>query len=57
MADNKDLRIMSSNILIDNLACFLISGKADFADEILWDIAYSFHSHDKINHPKRKFTL
>ena len=45
---------MSSDILIDNLACFLISGKADFADEKLCDIAYSFYSHDEIKSSKDK---
>ena len=45
---------MSSDIIIDDLACFLSSGKSDYSQDKLCDIAYSFYSHEEIKTSKEK---
>ena len=45
---------MATDIIIDNLSCFLISGRDDFSIDKLTDIAYTFYSHEEVKISKEK---
>ena len=39
---------MAKNLIINNLLCFLRTAKNDYADEVLFDLVFSFYSLDEV---------